>query len=126
MMFCLLGRQYLFILGGSNSIRGGVSGDSVIASLQEIKEKCEDNGITPIFLTLPPVNPERIQRVFNQPTADNWQLELEKVNDFIRNQPNAIEIYSLLADEDGILPVKYAEDGLHPDISGKKIMATFS
>ncbi|MBC8014300.1 MAG: GDSL family lipase [Sporomusaceae bacterium] len=115
--------QYLFILGGSNSIRGGVSGESVISSLQTIKEKCEQNNITPIFLTLPPINPERIQRVFNQPTAENWQEELGKVNDFIRNQPNAIETYSLLADENGILPVKYAEDGLHPDISGKKIMA---
>lgn len=115
--------KYMFILGGTNSIRGGVSGESVIDSLQTIKEKCEENKITPIFLTLPPINPERIQRVFNQPTADNWQDELGKVNDFIRNQPNAIETYSLLADEDGILPVKYAEDGLHPDISGKKIMA---
>jgi lysophospholipase L1-like esterase len=115
--------QYMFILGGSNSIRGGVSGERVIASLQTLKNKCEENGITPIFLTLPPLNPERIQRVFNQPTADNWQSELEKVNDFIRNQPNAIEIYSLLADENGILPVKYSQDGLHPDISGKKIMA---
>lgn len=115
--------KYLFILGGSNSIRGGVSGESVIASLQTIKEKCENNQIMPIFLTLPPVNPERIQRVFDQPTAENWQIELEKVNNFIRNQPNAIEIYSLLADENGILPVEYAEDGLHPDISGKKIMA---
>lgn len=115
--------RYLFILGGSNSIRGGVPGESVIESLQTLKEKCQANGIKPIFLTVPPVNPERIQRVFDQPTADNWQVELEKVNNFIRNQPNAIEIYSLLADENGILPVEYAEDGLHPDISGKKIMA---
>jgi lysophospholipase L1-like esterase len=115
--------QYMFILGGSNSIRGGVSGERVIASLQTLKNKCEENGITPIFLTLPPLNPERIQQVFNQPTAENWQTELKKVNDFIRNQPNAIEIYSLLADENGIMPVKYAQDGLHPDISGKKIMA---
>lgn len=115
--------KYLFVLGGSNSIRGGVSGESVIESLQTIKEKCEKNHITPIFLTIPPVNPERIQRVFDQPTAENWQVELEKVNNYIRNQPNAIEIYSLLADENGILPVEYAEDGLHPDISGKKIMA---
>ncbi|WP_378954595.1 GDSL-type esterase/lipase family protein [Pelosinus sp. sgz500959] len=115
--------KYLFVLGGSNSIRGGVSGESVIESLQTIKEKCEDNQITPIFLTLPPINPERIQRVFGQPTAENWQVELEKVNNFIRNQPNAIETYSLLVDQNGILPVEYAEDGLHPDISGKKIMA---
>ena len=115
--------QYMFVLGGSNSIRAGTSGESVIASIQEIKDKCEQNGITPIFLTLPPINPERIQRAFDEPTADNWQVELAKVNDFIRNQPNAIEIYSLLVDQNGLLPVEYAEDGLHPDISGKKIMA---
>lgn len=114
--------KYMFIMGGSNSIRGGATGESVIASLQTIKEKCEANGITPIFLTLPPLNPERIQRVFNQPTADNWQIEMGKVNDFIRNQPNAIETYALLADSRGILPVQYAQDGLHPDISGKKII----
>ena len=115
--------QYMFVLGGSNSIRGGTSGGSVIADLQTIKDKCEQNGITPIFLTLPPINPERIQRVFDEPTSDTWQTELGKVNDFIRNQPNAIEIYSLVVDENGNLPVKYAEDGLHLDISGKKIMA---
>lgn len=115
--------QYMFVLGGSNSLRGGTSGESVIDDLQKIKDKCEQNGITPIFLTLPPINPNRIQRVFNEPTADDWQIELGKVNDFIRNQPNAIEIYSLVVDENGFLPVKYAEDGLHLDISGKKIMA---
>lgn len=115
--------QYLFILSGSNSIRGGVAGEAVIQSLEILKEKCAANGITPVFLTLPPVNPERIQRVFEQPTADNWQVELAKVNDFIRKQPYAVEIYSVLADEEGILPVKYAQDGLHPDISGKKVMA---
>lgn len=114
---------YLFILGGSNSIRGGVTGESVIASLQTIKEKCVDNNIIPIFLTLPPVNPERIQRVFNQPTAEDWQLELAIVNEFIRTQPNFVETYFLLADKDGLLPIEYAEDGLHPDISGKIIIA---
>ncbi|MPM18989.1 hypothetical protein SDC9_65407 [bioreactor metagenome] len=115
--------QYLLILGGSNSIRGGASGEEVIAALMTIKQKCKDNNIVPIFLTLPPVNPDRIVRVFNQPTADNWQDELAKVNAFIKTQPYVIDIYSALADENGILPVKYAQDGLHPDISGKRIIA---
>lgn len=115
--------QYLLILGGSNSIRGGVSGEKVIADLITIKQKCEDNDIIPIFLTLPPVNPERIERVFNQPTADKWQEELTKVNDFLRTQPYVIDIYPALADEEGILPVKYAQDGLHPDIVGKRVIA---
>lgn len=114
--------RYLLILGGTNSIRGGVSAESVIASLTTIKDMCTDNGITPIFLTLPPVNPERIQRVFNEPTAANWQTELAEVNNFIRSQPLYIDIYPALADANGILPVEYAEDGLHPDIAGKRIM----
>lgn len=115
--------QYLFVLGGSNSIRGGVSAGEVIESLELIKQKCQENGILPIFLTLPPVNPERIQRVFNQPTADNWQEELKQVNAYIRKQPYYVDIYANLVDERGLLPVKYAQDGLHPDIAGKKVMA---
>jgi lysophospholipase L1-like esterase len=115
--------QYLLILGGSNSIRGGAKGEEVIADLITIKQKCEANDIIPIFLTLPPVNPERIERVFDQSTADNWQLELAKVNAFLRTQPYVVDIYSALVDEKGILPVKYAQDGLHPDISGKKVIA---
>lgn len=115
--------QNLFILGGTNSIRGGASAEEVIASLNEIKRKCQANGIVPIFMTLPPVNPERIQQVFNQPTAENWQEELAKVNDFLRTQRYVIDLYPALADDSGLLPVGYAQDGLHPDISGKKIMA---
>jgi lysophospholipase L1-like esterase len=113
--------QYLFILGGTNSIRGGTSGESVIDSLETIKQKCLANGITPIFLTLPPLNPERIQRVFNQPTADDWSEEIAKVNAYIKTQPYFIDIYARLVNR-GILPVKYSQDGLHPDISGKKII----
>ncbi len=115
--------KYLFILGGTNSIRGGTSGESVISSLQTIKDKCIASGIIPIFLTLPPVNPDRIQRVFNQATADNWQIELQEVNSFVKSQPYFIDIYPALVDKNGYLPVKYAQDGLHPDIAGKKIIA---
>ncbi|MCE5284240.1 MAG: GDSL-type esterase/lipase family protein [Pelosinus sp.] len=114
--------QYLIILGGSNSIRGGTSGEAVIASLETIKQKCIASGITPIFLTLPPLNPERIQRVFNQPTAEDWSEEMAKVNAYIKTQPYFVDIYSRLVNGQGILPVKYSQDGLHPDISGKKIM----
>lgn len=115
--------KYLLVLGGTNSIREGRSGESVIASLEIIKAKCKQNGITPIFLTLPPMNPERIQRVFNYSIAKGWKNELGKVNYFIRRQPNFVETYLYLADEEGFLVAEYGEDGLHPDISGKKIIA---
>lgn len=114
--------KYLLILGGSNSIRGGTSANSVIESLSAIKQKCLENNIRPIFLTLPPINPERILRVFNEETAANWQTELAKVNTFIKSQPDYVDIYPALVDDQGLLPVKYAQDGLHPDISAKKII----
>ncbi|MBP2636988.1 MAG: hypothetical protein H6Q72_2895 [Firmicutes bacterium] len=114
--------KYLLILGGSNSIRGGTSAEDVVQSLAAIKQKCRENNIRPIFLTLPPVNPERIQRVFNEGTAPNWQTELLKVNAFIKQQPDYVDIYSPVVDEQGLLPVKYAQDGLHLDISGKRII----
>ena len=114
--------KYLLIMGGSNSLRGGTSASDVIESLSAISKKCQDNNIRPIFLTLPPINPERIQRVFNEPTVSNWKTELAKVNAFIKNQPDYVDIYPSLVDEQGLLPVKYAQDGLHLDISGKKII----
>lgn len=114
--------KYLLILGGTNSIRGGAAAEEVIDSLKAIKKKCRKNGITPIFLTLPPLNPDRIQQVFNQGTAENWQQELDKVNAFLKTQPNCIDVYSVLVDENGLLPAKYAQDGLHPDIAGKQVM----
>jgi lysophospholipase L1-like esterase len=87
-----------------------------------INKKCQDNNIRPIFLTLPPVNPERIQRVFNETTAPNWKTEAAKVNAYIRKLPDYVDIYPSLVDDQGLLPVKYSQDGLHLDISGKKII----
>lgn len=114
--------KYLFILTGSNSIRGWVSGESVISDLQDLKDKCEDNDITPIFITLPPVNPANINRAFGEPTAENWKVELKKVNDWIRSQENHVDL-SLYFPEDKELPTKYALDGLHLNFRGKRLMA---
>ncbi len=113
---------YLFILAGSNSIRGGTPAAEVIANFEQLKEKCSLNGITPVFLTLPPLNPARIERVFNQPTAGNWQEELAKTNSYLLQQKYVIDVYSQLVDKNGRLPENYSTDGLHPDIKGKKII----
>lgn len=115
--------RYLLILGGINSIRGGVAGQQVVAELTAIRDLCEENNIRPIFLTVPPVNPQAIQRAFGEGTAVRWQEELAVVNQFIRQQPYYIDIAPWLSDQYGIMPERYAIDGLHPDIAGKKIMA---
>jgi lysophospholipase L1-like esterase len=115
--------KYLFILGGGNSIRGGTKAEDVIKHFQELIKKCEQNGITPIFLTLPPINPDRIKQVFNKPSVEDWQEQTDIVNAFLREQQYVIDINPLLSDNRGFMPTMYSQDGLHPDISAKKVMA---
>lgn len=113
--------KYLLIMGGSNSLRAGVPADSVIHDLKTIQEKCYANGITPILLTLAPINPENIKKVFNEETADVWQDNFRLVNDFIRTQPHIDTAKAL--NSPPILPTYYAMDGLHGDVPAKKIYA---
>lgn len=113
---------YLIIMTGSNSLRGWTSGESVISDLQGIKEKCQDNGIIPIFMTLPPVNPANIKKAFDEPTAEGWKEELAKVNQWIRSLPWYIDLGTQF-DETRDLPTRYALDGLHLNFRGKRLMA---
>lgn len=114
--------QYLIILAGTNSLRGGVTAENVIADLKMLKEKCLVNNIRPVFLTLPPINPNNIKKVFNESTAPDWQEQLRVVNDFILTQVH-VDVAREMKYTNGILPSKLAVDGLHLDIEGKKKIA---
>ncbi|MDU2063242.1 MAG: GDSL-type esterase/lipase family protein [Sporomusaceae bacterium] len=115
--------KYLLILASANGIRGGTKAEDVIDQFQKLIKKCEKNDITPIFLTIPPINPARIEQVFHKPSVDDWQDQTNIVNAFLKKQQYVIDINPLLSDNNGILPVRYSQDGLHPDISGKKVIA---
>jgi lysophospholipase L1-like esterase len=115
--------RFLIILGGSNSLRGGIPAEKVIADLENIRDKCIANAIRPIFLTLPPINPASIHKVFGEDTVEDWRQEFDTVNAFIREQQYYIDIEPFLCDDQRQLPVQYGVDGLHPDAVAKKIMA---
>lgn len=114
--------QYLIILAGTNSLRGGETAENVIADLKVLKEKCLINNIRPVFLTLPPINPNNIKKAFDQDTVPDWQEQMKLVNNFIRTQVH-IDVAREMKYTNGVLPSKLAVDGLHLDIEGKKKMA---
>ena len=116
--------RFLLVMTGANSLRAGVDADSVIRDLASIRDNCLAHGIRPIFLTMPPINPDAILRAFSEETAARWQQELLAVNAFIRRQNYFIDLYPHFTDESGELPDRFAIDGLHYDIAGKKLMAT--
>lgn len=113
--------KYLLIMGGSNSLRGGVPAEDVIEDLKEIQQKCRDHGIIPILLTLPPINPKSIDKVFHEPTAEGWEEAFQRVNEFIRTQPH-IDTAAAFP-YDNIMPENLALDGLHGDVEAKKRIA---
>jgi len=115
--------QFLIILGGTDSLRSYVPAERVIAELAAIRDRCLLHGIRPIFLTIPPINPEAIKHAFGEKTVPDWQEKFAAVNSFIREQQYCIDIASAFSDADHRLPAQYSVDGMHPNIAGKKLMA---
>ena len=113
--------EYLLILGGTNSLRAGVPAADVISDLKEIQRKCREHGITPILMTLPPINPENIQKAFNEPTYEGWKASFDEVNAFIRGEVLIDTAAPFEKMEE--LPTWLALDGIHGDWNMKRMMA---
>lgn len=113
--------DYLLILGGTNSLRAGVPAADVISDLKEIQRKCREHGITPILMTLPPINPENIQKAFHEPTYEGWKTSFDEVNAFIRGEVH-IDTAAPFEEMDE-LPTWLALDGIHGDWNMKRMMA---
>lgn len=111
----------LLIMGGTNSLRDGVDPEDVIDDLKKLQELCQENGITPVLLTLAPINPDNIQRAFDEESDPHWQEAFAKVNEYIRSQPH-IDVAAPFEAMGTELPTEMALDGLHGDVTMKKIM----
>lgn len=113
--------DYLLILGGTNSLRAGVPAADVISDLKEIQRKCREHGITPILMTLPPINPRNIQKAFNEPTYEGWKASFDEVNAFIRGEVHIDTAAPFEKMEE--LPTWLALDGIQGDWNMKRMMA---
>ncbi len=114
----------LLILEGTNNLRNDMSAADMCQYLDDIRSVCERNDIRPIFLTIIPLNPPKIMRAFNSVTNDDWNQKLKIVNDHIRKMPYYIDLEPYFYDDDKkMLAPELAIDGLHPDVSGKMLMA---
>lgn len=114
--------KILIIAGGINDIRDGTEASQIINNLCEIKQKCLARNITPVFVTLSPINPQKIAMILGAPLPPQWRSQWEAVNNWILNQPNTVDTVSLLSNAQGLLPERLSADGLHPDSEGKRLI----
>ena len=115
--------EILFIMAGVNDYRGDVLAWDSVENLAAIRDKCESYGITPVFITPTPLNPDLIYKIkfIHYPPYD-WQDQRQYICDWMRRQKYCIDIANDFSDSNGYLRADLALDGLHPDAEGKEII----
>ena len=114
--------RVLIIMGGINDVREGKKAAEVIKNLENLRGKCLEHEIIPVFCTITPMNPEKIKQRGIFITDGEWQEQREKINFWIKQTPYFIDVAAELTDELGYLRADLTPDGLHPALRGKKLM----
>ena len=121
--------KVLVILAGTNDIAGNsgpMRNEDIEANLSSMAELARVHGIRLVFSSVLPVHnyTDRSKDFFAQrPTARILQL-----NDWLKkycaeNQIVYLDYFSALVDDKGLMKKDLADDGLHPNAAGFKIMA---
>lgn len=115
--------EVLFIMAGVNDYRTNILGSESVENLAIIRDKCEQNGIKPVFLTPTPINPAQIQKLgFIDLPPEDWQEHQRFICSWVRDQEFFIDVNKKLTDDEGNLIEALSVDGLHPDADGKRII----
>jgi len=121
--------EAMVILAGTNDLARGVPVPTIQNNLTMIGSLAEQAGITPVFASILPVSdhhkdvnpnyertpgrpPEKIREL------NAWLAAMCKARGF-----RYLDYFSAMVDENGQLRADLAEDGLHPNAEGYKIMA---
>lgn len=119
-----LSPKYVVILAGTNDIarnNGEISLENVVGNIASMCELARANGIRPVICSVLPA------------TSFYWRPEVKPaqdivlLNEMLREYADSerirfVDYHSALKDENDGLPLKYAKDGVHPDLACYKIM----
>jgi len=121
--------KVVVILAGTNDIAGNTGpmrNEDIEANLASMAELARVHGIRVVFSSVLPVHnyTERAKDFFAQrPTARILELNTWLKDYCARNGVVYLDYFSALVDDKGLLKKELADDGLHPNDAGYKIMA---
>ncbi len=120
------------ILAGTNDLARGVPFDTIKNNLAMIASLSAAHGITPVFASLLPVSDHHKQ---NDPNYERSGLrpprDILSLNRWIRDFCTErgliyLDYHSKMTDAEGQLRAELADDGLHPNDEGYKVMGSLA
>ncbi|MBL8170643.1 MAG: SGNH/GDSL hydrolase family protein [Acidobacteria bacterium] len=117
----------MVILAGTNDIAGNTGPmtiEMITNNYASIAELAKANGIKVIFASVLPIHDYGKNKVSERRSPEN----ILKLNDWLKNYCKAnghlyLDYFSKMVDDKGMLKAELANDGLHPNAEGYKIMA---
>ena len=119
----------MLILAGTNDISRGVAVKTIENNLSMIGDLCQINGIKPLFASITPTSDyHKAENPRNEMTKTRPIATIVEVNNWLREYCRAhhyiyVDYYNALLDSNGLLGADLADDGLHPNAKGYRIMA---
>jgi len=121
--------KVVVILAGTNDIAGNTGpmrNDDIEADYSSLAELAQANGIRVVFSSVLPVHnyTERSKDFFAQrPQKRILELNAWLKDYCTRNNIVYLDYFSALVDDTGMMKKDLADDGLHPNAAGYKVMA---
>ncbi len=119
----------VLILAGTNDIAKGIPVTGIEDNLSMMGDLAKAHGIKPLFASILPVSDyhkgddpryemTKVRPPYNIQQVNAW------LKDYCRRQNFAyVDYYAAMADASGFLPADQADDGLHPNAKGYRVMS---
>ncbi len=121
--------QAMLVLAGTNDIARGVAVRTIEDNLSTIADLADRHGIKPLFASVLPVSDyHKAENPAYEMTKLRPPATIRKLNDWIAGMCRErgyiyVDYFSAMADPSGFLRADLANDGLHPNSAGYRIMA---
>ena len=121
--------EAMVLLGGTNDIARGVPAGTIQQNIVMIADLAEKYSIKPIFAAILPIHD------YNKDQNPAWEMSrrrpmesIRAMNDWIKSFCGKrgytyLDYFTPMVDDAGFLKKDMAEDGLHPNAAGYKVMA---